>query len=102
MDINNWFDLLINGLFISAVVVIGIPSSLYLLGKGYKGYKRHRFEKLPANFLAAPGLGTYSIEVAFYGIFLLSFSIWCLFFDNGGQLIIFTNEAKAFLFRYYL
>lgn len=86
MQVNNWFDFAIFGLFTLAVILIGMPLSFYFLAKGAEGFKKYKFAKLPRNFLAAPGLGNYSVEITFYGLFMLAFSVWYLFFDKGGQL----------------
>jgi hypothetical protein len=97
LQIDNWFDLIIFSIFTFAVILIGLPASLYLLNKGIKGIREYGLKKLPPNFLAAPGLGTYSIEVVFYGVFIFAFAMWYLFIDKGGQLINFISEARAFL-----
>ncbi|MCP3887828.1 MAG: hypothetical protein GY702_02990 [Desulfobulbaceae bacterium] len=96
MQVNNWFEFAIFSLFTFAVILIGLPVSIYLLKKGVEGFRRYRFKKLPPNFLVAPGLGTYSVEVVFYGVFIFAFAIWYLFIDKGGQLLNFISEAKAF------
>lgn len=97
MQINNWFDLIIFTLFTFAVMVIGFPISLYLLKKGIEGFGEYKFKKLPKAYLIAPGLGTYSFEVAFYGILIFAFTIWYLFIDKGGQLQNLITNAKTFL-----
>ncbi len=98
MRINNWFDLALNTSFILSVLGIGLPMSIYLLRKGLSGFKEHGIKKLPKNYLFGPGLGRYAVEVFFYGVFLLSVSLWCLFFDKGGQLINLITEIRRFLF----
>ena len=82
----NGFDLAIFALFTFSVIFIGLPLSVYLIKKGVDGFRRYGFNKLPQGFLLEQGLGKYSIEILFYGIFLFSFSIWYLFMDKGGQL----------------
>ena len=87
MQINNWLDFTTYNLFTLAVVVIGIPLSIYLFKKGIQGFVKYRFNRLPENYLIVPGLGTYSVEVFFYGIVLFIFVVWYLFFDRGGALV---------------
>lgn len=97
MQINNWFDFAIFCIFTFAVILIGLPTSFYLLTKGAEGFKKYKFAKLPKNFLMAPGLGNYSFEIIFYGLFMLAFSVWYLFFDKGGQLANCIGAAKRLL-----
>lgn len=94
MEINNLFRLVIFGLFTLAVTLIGLPVSIYLLKKGIEGFVKYKFTKLPDKFLIAPGLGNYSVEIIFYGLFLSTFSLWYLFIDKGGQLRNFINQIK--------
>ena len=96
MQINNWFDFVIFSLVTLAVTLIGLPVSIYLLKKGAEGFVKYKFAKLPGNFLIAPGLGNYSVEIIFYGLFIFAFSVWYLFFDKGGQLGNFINQARSF------
>lgn len=96
MQINNWFELLICGLFIFAAILIALPTSIYLLKKGIEGFVKYKFTKLPKNFLIAPDLGNYSVEIFFYGLCIFAVSIWILFFDKGGQLGNFVNQARSF------
>jgi hypothetical protein len=86
------FDLLIHLIFTSSVVVIGIPVSVYLISKGTEGYVKYKYSKVPDGFLISNGLGKYSLQILFYGMFILSFSIWFLFIDRGGQLIVLVNN----------
>lgn len=79
LQINNWLDLVISTLFIVGVMLIGLPLSIYLLKKGVEGLIKYRFGKLPNNFMIISGLGSYSIAVLFYGLFIFAFSIWFLF-----------------------
>lgn len=99
MQINNWFDFVIFSLVTLAVTLIGLPVSIYLFKKGIEGFVKYKFAKLPGNFLIAPGLGNYSIEIIFYALFMFAFSVWYLFFDKGGQLGNFVNQTKLFLFK---
>ena len=99
LQINNFFDFAIYSLFTLAVILIGLPFSIYLLKKGAEGFAKYKFTKLPRNFLIDSGLGNYSVEVIFYGLFIFSFSIWYLFFDKGGQLDNYINEVRSFLAR---
>lgn len=96
MQINNWFDFVIFSLITLAVTFIGLPVSIYLLKKGAEGFAKYKFAKLPGDFLLAPGLGNYSVEILFYGLFMFTFSIWYLFFDKGGQLSNLINQARSF------
>ena len=96
LQINNSFDFVTSTLFILAVIFIGLPASVYLCKKGVEGFAKYRFAKLPKYFLIVPGLGNYSIEVFFYGLFIFLFSIWFLFFDKGGHLGNYINKVKSF------
>lgn len=95
LQINNWFNFVILALFILAVILIGLPASIYLFKKGVEGFVIHKFARLPKKFLIVPGFGNYSIEVFFYGLFIFVFSVWFLFFDKGGQLGNFINQVKS-------
>ena len=97
MKIDNGFDLSIFALFTIAIILIGLPTSLYLFKKGIEGFRKYKFGKLPKGYLIVPGFGTYPLEVLFYGLFIFAFSMWYLFIDNGGQLQNFINEAGNFL-----
>lgn len=97
MQINNWFDFSIFFIFTLAVILVGLPVSFYLLIKGAQGFKKYKFLKLPKNFLMAPGLGAYSVEIIFYGLLMLVISVWYLFFDKGGQLANCIGAAKKLL-----
>lgn len=99
MQINSWLNLIIYIFFTLGVILIGIPVSLYLFKKGIEGFLKYGFNKLPENYLVAPGLGTYSFEIFFYGLLVFSFSVWYLFFDKGGQLVNFLSKVKPFLFK---
>jgi len=97
LQINNWFDLALNTVFLFGVILIGLPTSGYLLIKGIEGFIKYGFKKLPENFLIASGFGSYSAEIILYGIFILSASIWILFFGKGGQLVIYVDQVKVFM-----
>lgn len=96
MQINDYLKFTTFSLFAFAVIFIGLPVSIYLLKKGLEGFIKYRFSKMPKKFLIVPGYGNYSIEVIFYGLFLLVFSIWFLFFDKGGQLINYVKQIRSF------
>jgi hypothetical protein len=96
LEINNWFRFATFSLFTLAVILIGLPASIYLIKKGVEGFVKYKFAKLPDRFLIAFGLGNYSIEIIFYGLLLLACSIWYLFFDKGGQLGNFVNQVRSF------
>lgn len=100
LQINNWFDFVVFGLFTFAVTLIGLPISIYLLKKGIEAFAKYKFAKLPEKFLVAQGMGNYSVEIFFYGFFMFAFSVWYLFFDKGGQLNNFIYQAKTFLDSY--
>lgn len=68
LQINNLFNFTIVSLFTLAVVLIGIPLSIYLFIKGIESFVKYRFCKLPKNYLIDSGLGTYSLEIIFYGL----------------------------------
>lgn len=97
MQINNWIDFVLFFFFTLGVVVIGVPSSIYLLKKGIEGLVKYGFSRLPENFLATPGLGNYSLEVLLYGVFVFLFCLWYLFVDREGQLANFIHQAQNFL-----
>lgn len=96
MEINKLIGLIIHGALAFAVVFIGIPLSLYLIKKGIEGFLKYGLNKLPNNYLKAPGLGTYSFEVFFYGLFLFIFNAWYLFLGEGGHLIEVINKTRSF------
>ncbi len=97
MRIDNWLDLTVFSIFTLVVVFFGVPFSIYLIKKGIEGFVKYRFSKLPKNYLIDSGLGTYSLEIIFYGLFLFIFSFWYLFFDKGGQLFNCINGVRFFL-----
>jgi hypothetical protein len=96
MQINNWFDFVISTLFTFAVILIGLPASVYLIKKGIEGFVKYKFAKLPNDFLIAQGLGNYPIQVFLYGLFLVAFSVWFLFFDRGGQFSNYIIQVTSF------
>jgi len=94
LQINNWFDFAILSLFLLGLVLIGLPFSIYLLYKGIIGFVNYKLKKLPSNFFRFPGIGNYSFEVIFYGLFLLVGIIWIIFFDKGGHLFSLIHEIN--------
>ena len=90
------FDFAIFSLFTLAVIFIGFPGAIYLLKKGIEGFLKYRFSTLPENFMITSGLGKYSVEVICYGSFMLTFVLWYLFIDKGGQLFNFINKIVSF------
>jgi hypothetical protein len=96
LQINNWLGFIIYSIFTLAIVFFGIPLAVYLSKKGIEGLIKHRFNKLPNDFLIASGLGTYAPQVLFYGLFLSALVVWYLFLDKGGNLVNLINEAKLF------
>lgn len=99
LQTNSRADIIIYSLFTLGVIIIGLPVSIYLLRKGIEGFLEYGLKKLPENYLIAPGLGSYSVEIFFYGLLMISFSIWYLFFDKGGQFINLLNEIRFFLYK---
>ena len=96
LQINNWFDFVIFTLVILTVILVGLPTSIYLLKKGTEGFVKYKFAKLPKNFLIDPGLENSSVQVFLCGLFLFVFSVWFLFFDEGGQFGNFIDQTKSF------
>lgn len=86
LQTNNLINLIASIVFTLGVIIVGLPASIYFLKKGLEGFKKFGFAKFPKNFMPTTGLGRSFIEVVFYGVFLLAFSVWYLFFDRGGQL----------------
>ena len=95
MEINNWFDFIIFTVFTLAMIVIGIPGSIYLIKKGVEGFIKFGFDKFPKGFIDAD-LGSSAFELLFIGLFMGVTSIWYLFIDKGGQLFNCLNEVKKF------
>ena len=95
MEIHNWFDLIIFTLFTLAVILIGIPMSIYLMKKGIEGFFKFGFDKFPKAFMDVD-LGSSFLEVLSIGLFIGGFSIWYLFIDKDGQLFNWLNEIKRF------
>ena len=97
MQINNWVDIAIYSFFTLSIIFIGFPISIYLLRKGAQGAIIFGFlKKLPNNYLIVSGLGTYPLEIIFYGLFIFIFSVWYLFFESGGNLVNLICEIKTF------
>ena len=86
MQFDIWLNTTILTLFTLAIILIGLPASIYLLKKGAEALLKYKFNKVPNNFLIAPGLGKYPVEILFYGSFMFVFSVWYLFFYKDGQL----------------
>ncbi|MDD2540507.1 MAG: hypothetical protein PHH28_05605 [Desulfuromonadaceae bacterium] len=86
MQLHGWLNITTFTIFTLAILLIGLPFSMYLLCKGQEGFSKYGIKKLPINFMFAQGMGRYAIEITFYGLLLLVISIWFLFFDKGGQL----------------
>lgn len=96
MQINSWIGFVVFSMFTLAVMLVGIPISLYLFIKGIKGFIKYRCSKLPDNYLIDHGFGTYSYQIILYGLFIFISSIWYLFFDKGGQLFNLISNTKFF------
>lgn len=94
MQLHGWLNITTFTIFTLAIVLIGLPTSTYLLCKGLEGFRKYGLKKLPINFMFDRGMGRYAIEITFYGLLLLVFSIWFLFFDKGGQLRNFFTLLK--------
>ena len=96
MEINTWVDFFIYSTFTTCILFVGLPLgarlSFYsikrLLVKGNKPYSRSTIAKQ---------LGKSPIQTLFVGLFGVVVSIWYLFFDRGGALLILFTKASIFL-----
>ena len=95
LEINNWVDFITSTLFTLAVILIGIPMSIYFIKKGIEGFIKFGFEKFPKGFVDLD-LGSSFFELLFIGLFIGGFSIWYLFIDKDGQLFNWLDGIKNF------
>jgi hypothetical protein len=74
LQINNWVDFITFTLFTLAVILIGIPMSIYFIKKGFEGFIKFGFKKFPKSFVNSD-LGSSSFELLFIGLFIGGFEL---------------------------
>ncbi len=96
MEINTWIDFVISSVFTIGVLFIGLPLGVKL---SYHSIKRLTLKgNIPySRNTIIKQFGKTPIQTLLIGLFGFVVSIWYLFFDRGGALILFYANASSFL-----
>lgn len=95
MEINDWYDFLINTTWFMMILLIGAPLSvnyIYVAIYGLVKEKKTKYDKDTAIYQLAKNI----YELLGMSVFLLSYSIWFLFIENGGNLFRYPREVLRF------
>ena len=95
MEVNTWVDFLLYTSFTLGIILVGLP-----MGISYT-FVSIRFlikqDNTPYHKLVDTEFyGKSPYETLFVGLFMLSASIWYLFIDLGGHLILCFNNVSTY------
>jgi len=99
MEINNIVNFILYSVFTFGVILVLIPLGLNFTYGSIKHIHKHGISKFQ-NYAVQKIYGKYPLEMLLIGIFGLSFSIWYLFIDQGGNLYMYYTEASKYLKSY--
>ena len=96
MEINNWFDFALSTVFTLGVIFVLLPMGINFSFSAIKYIFKNGFRKFPES-INTNAYGKYPLELLFVGVFSLSFSIWFLFIDQGGNLYMYYTEVTHYI-----